>query len=54
MSEILASVTSFVTSAIGWIGSFVTCITSQPLLLMFVITGFVGIAVGLIRRLIRV
>ena len=54
MAEILASVTSFVTSAIGWIGSFVTCITSQPLLLMFVITGFVGIAVGLIRRLIRV
>lgn len=53
MAEILGQVTSFVTAAIGWIGSFVTCITDTPLLLMFVIVAFVGLGVGLIKRLIR-
>ena len=53
MSEIISSVTSLVTAAVGWVNSFVGAITGQPLLLMFVITGFVGMGVGLIKRLIR-
>ena len=53
VSGILAIVTSVVTEAIKWIGQFVTCITSQPLLLMFVVITFVGLGVGLIRRIIR-
>ena len=53
MSEIISSVTSRVTAAIGWVNSFVGDITGQPLLLMFVITSFVGLGVGLIKRLIR-
>lgn len=45
--------TAFVTEAIKWVGSFVGAITSNPLLLVFVIVAFVGLGVGLIRRLVR-
>lgn len=53
MSALLSNVTAFVTEAIKWIGQFVTVITSNPLLLAFVIVAFVGLGVGLIKRLIR-
>lgn len=53
MATLLSNVTAFVTEAISWVTSFCTCITGQPLLLMFVIVAFVGLGVGLIRRLIR-
>lgn len=53
MQSILSDVSLFVTEAIEWISAFADVITSTPLLLMFVITAFVGMGVGLIRRLIR-
>lgn len=53
MATLLSNVTALVTEAISWVTSFCTCITGQPLLLMFVIVSFVGLGVGLIRRLIR-
>ena len=52
IATVISSVTAFVNEAITWVGSFVTAITSNPLLLMFVIVAFVGLGVGLIRRLI--
>lgn len=54
MEAILNNVTLFVTEAIDWVTAFVTVVTGQPLLLMFAITSFVGLGVGLIKRLIRV
>lgn len=53
MSSIVSDVGSIVTAATGWIGQFAGVITSNPLIEMFVITSFVGLGVGLIRRLIR-
>lgn len=53
IATILSNVTSLVTEAIKWVGSFVGAITSNPLILMFVIVAFVGLGVGLIRRLVR-
>lgn len=53
ISTILASVTELVTTAISWVGSFVGAITSNPLILMFVIVAFVGLGIGLVKRLIR-
>lgn len=53
MSTILGNVTLLVTEAITWVGDFVTCITGNPLLELFVVTGFVGLGVGLIRRIIK-
>lgn len=54
IATILTNVSSLVTEAVKWVGSFVGVITSNPLLLMFVIIAFVGLGVGLIKRLIRV
>lgn len=53
MAEILSNVTLFVTEAIDWVTAFVGVITAQPLLLMFCVVAFVGLGVGLIKRLIR-
>lgn len=53
MAAILSDVSLIVTESIGWVGDFVDVITGQPLLLMFVVTSFVGLGVGLIKRLIR-
>lgn len=53
LATLLGNVTSFVTSAVSWIGSFVGAITGSPLLLMFVIVAFVGLGIGLIGRLIH-
>ena len=53
IATLLGNVTTFVTSAVSWIGSFVGAITGNPLILMFVIVAFVGLGVGLINRLIR-
>lgn len=54
IATIVGNVTTFVTEAIKWVGSFVGAITSNPLILMFVIVAFVGLGVGLIKRLVRV
>ena len=53
IATILDSVSDIVTAAITWIGDFVGVITANPLILMFVIVAFVGLGVGLIKRLIR-
>lgn len=53
MSGIITSISSVVTAAISWVTSYVELITDTPLLLLFVITGFVGLGVGLIKRIIR-
>lgn len=54
MAGILSSISSVVTSAISWVGSFVGAITGNPLLLLFVVVAFVGLGVGLIKRIISV
>lgn len=53
MSAILGNITLLVTEAISWVGDFVTCITGNPLLELFVVTAFVGTGVGLINRIIK-
>ncbi len=53
VSGLVTEVGTIVTGAVGWIGDYVGAITSNPLILMFVIVAFVGLGVGLIRRLIR-
>lgn len=52
MSQLMTDIGTIVSNAITWIGEFVSCITGNPLLLMFVVVAFVGLGVGLIRRII--
>lgn len=53
LSSILSSITSVVNSAITWTSSFVSFITGNPLVLVFVILAFVGLGVGLLKRLVN-
>lgn len=54
VSTIVTNVTTLVTEAVKWVGSFIEVITSNPLILTFVIVSFVGLGVGLIKRLVKV
>lgn len=53
VSGIVGSVTTIVTEATKWITSFVNVVTSNPLILTFVLLVIVGMGVGLVRRLMR-
>lgn len=54
LAALLADVTTILTSVVSWIGTFVQVICSNPLLLLFVVIGVAGVAIGFINRLIRV
>lgn len=56
MATILTNVGSIVTAAIGWMGDFVSAITStgNELILLFVVIPVVGLGIGLLKRLISV
>lgn len=42
-----------VTESLSWVSETVTTMTSNPLILCFVLVAFVGLGVGLIRRMIH-
>lgn len=52
MSAILADITSIVTSATSWMTQVVDFITSNPVILLGVLVPFVGLGIGLVRRLL--
>lgn len=53
MADILSAITTILTSVISWVGSIVTVITSNPLILLFVVIGVGLIAIGVVKRLLR-
>lgn len=55
MAAILTNVTSFVTAAIGWVGSFVSLISQQEILLLScVCIPVAGFGIGALHRLTRI
>lgn len=54
MAAILGDATSIVTEGLKWVGQVVTTVTSNPILLLFVILPLVGLGIGLFRRLINI
>lgn len=54
ISELLSNAGDIVTSALSWVTQVVSTITSNPLLLLFVILALVGLGVGLVARLLHV
>lgn len=54
METIITNVGSIITAAMTWASSAVNFITSNPLILMFVLISLVGIGVGLVRRFLNV
>lgn len=53
MATIIGQAGDIVTEALGWVTETVTTITSNPLIMTFVLVAFVGLGVGLIRRMIH-
>ncbi len=54
MTELLTSVTSVFTSAIGWVGTVASTITEQPVLLLFCVgVPLCGLGVGMFSRLLH-
>ena len=54
MATLIESITTIFTAAIGWVGTVAETVTGEPLLLMGAIIGFVGLGVGLFKRLLNV
>lgn len=53
MDTIIPVITQMFLAMIDYASTVVSFIMGNPLVLMFVVLGFVGIGVGLVRRLIR-
>ena len=53
MAAILEIAGEIVTQTLSWVTETASTITSTPLILLFVLVAFVGLGVGLIRRMIR-
>lgn len=56
MASFLSTVTSIVTAAIGWMGTYIGAITAEgnEMLLVFMALPLVGLGIGLIRRMISI
>lgn len=54
VASIISVISEVFTAAIGWVGTVAETITGNPLLLIGVVVGFVGIGVGLFKRLLHV
>lgn len=54
LATLLTDIGSVFSTAISWVGDVAETIVSNPLLLIGCIIGFVGIGIGLFKRLMRV
>lgn len=53
IASLIANVGEIFTGAMGWAGEVGTAVADNPLLLMFVIIPFVGLGIGIFRRLMH-
>lgn len=53
VATIIGQAGDIVTEALGWVTETVTTISNNPLIMTFILVAFVGLGVGLIRRMIR-
>lgn len=54
MTTLLSSIGEVFESAIGWVGTVAETVAAEPLLLIGVVIGFIGVGVGLFRRLANI
>ena len=53
METLLSTISTIFTSIISWVGSTIQMITDNPLILLSVILGVALIAIGVVKRLLR-
>ena len=54
MATLLSTITEVFTASIGWVGTVAETVASNPLLLVGVVLGFIGVGLTLFSRLLRV
>ena len=54
MATVLSTITEVFTAAVGWVGTVSDTVSSNPLLLIGVVIGFIGTGIGLFSRLLKV
>ena len=54
MATLLSTIGDVFGAAIGWVGTVADTIAGEPLLLIGCVLGFVGVGVGLFRRMFNV
>lgn len=53
MGVVLESITEVFTASLGWMGTIADTVADNPLLLLGVVIPFIGVGVGLFKRLLR-
>lgn len=54
MTAMLSTITQVFTAAVGWVGTVADTISDTPLLLVGCVLGFIGVGVGLFKRMFRI
>ena len=54
IATLISTITEIFTASIGWVGTVAETVGEQPLLLFGFALGFIGVGVGLFRRLTNV
>lgn len=54
LTSMLSTITEVFTSAIGWVGTVANTITNTPLLMVGCTLGFIGVGVGLFKRMFNI
>ena len=54
MATLLSTITEVFTASIGWVGTVAETVASNPLLLVGVVLGCIGVGITLFSRLLRV
>lgn len=53
VASLLTAAGEIVTAALGWVSDTATTMSTTSIILVFVMVSFVGLGVGLIRRMMR-
>ena len=54
MATVIEAITSVFTAGLGWVGQVASTVASEPVVLIGVVVGFVGVGIGLFGRLLHV
>lgn len=52
ISSILSHIGSIITAALGWVGDVVDVIMDSPIIMIAVFVPFVGLGIGLLKRML--
>lgn len=54
MAVLLSTITDVFTAAVGWVGTVADVVANNPLFLVGIVLGFIGVGIGLFSRLLKV